>query len=176
MQHSLRWLIAVFSAFVLLLAVGGGLYALWRTLQPEPPPAGTAGTVDWAAMLTGLPDEGFDRPSGTWQLELPGDHGAHPNTRAETWTISAHVRDDRGDHIGIQFALLRVGLASPDAPRSKSRWAPRALYRGHVTLLLGTEEPVAGEEQFHRECLASQGTMRPAGKSGSTTGPSIWAR
>ena len=153
MQHSLRWLM---SGFALLLAVGASLYAASLILQPEPPPTGTAGT-DWAATLAGLPEEGFDRPSGVWQMELPADHGAHPNTRTETWTISAHIRNDRGDDIGMQFALFRVGLVPPEAPQFESAWTPRELYRGHITLVDGTRTRAIGEERFSRAVLSLAG-------------------
>jgi predicted secreted hydrolase len=145
------------SVFALLLAAGASIYAVARILQPEPLPTSTASTVDWAATLAGLPDEGFERPSGAWRLDLPADHGAHPNTRTETWTISAHLRNDHGDDMGMQFVLFRVGLVPPNAPPFESAWTPRELYRGHVTLVGGTDERAGGEERFNRAVLGVAG-------------------
>ena len=147
MPSSARWLV---PAVGVLLAAGAGYYLLLRWDYPDRASRSADG-FQWAAVLDELSDEGFDRPTGAWQLELPGDHGAHPNVRAETWNLSVHLRDERGEDIGIQFALLRFGLVSPDAPERESPWELRAIYRAHVTLLDGADGAADGEERFHRD-------------------------
>jgi predicted secreted hydrolase len=147
MPASTRWLVA---ALVLLLA-SAGFFALSRWLHTEPVPSRAGGGFDLAGVLDELSEDSFERPMGAWRLGLPLDHGAHPNARTETWNISAQLRDDVGEDIGIQFALLRVGLVSPDAAERASPWELRALHRAHVTLLDGAQDAAAGEERFHRD-------------------------
>lgn len=142
-----RWLVPIVVVF---LAVGAGYYVLARWVYPDPA-ARAAGGFDWAEVLDEFSGEGFERPTGAWRLELPSDHGGHPNVRAETWNLSVHLRNDRGEDIGVQFALQRFGLVSPDAPDRESPWELRAIYRAHVTLLDGAEEAADGEERFHRD-------------------------
>jgi len=134
------------AALALLAAGGAGFYALPRCLHPEPAAAGTG--ADWTGLLGEIPQDGFERPTG--RLVLPDDHGAHPAAFTETWTVSAHLRDDRGADIGVQFVLIRVGLMPPDADRA-SVWGPRAVYRAHVTLVDGTQATAVGEERLHRD-------------------------
>lgn len=134
----------------LLLAFAGGLYGLSRILHPDPPPARVDGGFDWVAWLDDLSDGAFARPSGAWRLELPEDHGAHPDARAETWSVSAHLRSEDGEPLGFQFALLRVGIVPPHAPQPESDWALRALYRAHVMLAGGSGGPDGAEERFSR--------------------------
>jgi predicted secreted hydrolase len=57
----------------------------------------------------------------------------------------------------MQFALFRIGLVPPGAAQFESGWAPRELYRGHVTLVRGTEERASGEERFNRAVLGLAG-------------------
>ena len=142
-----RWLV---PAVGVLLAAGAGYYLLLRWDYPDRAPR-SADELDWAAALDELSDEGFDRPTGAWHLELPGDHGGHRNVRAESWNLSVHLRDERGEDIGTQFALQRFGLVSPDAPERESPWELRAIYRAHVTLLDGADGAADGEERFHRD-------------------------
>jgi predicted secreted hydrolase len=147
MPPFVRWLA---PAVAILLAVGAGYYVLPRWVHPDPVPRAADG-FDWAALSDKFSDEGFDRPMGPWRLELPGDHGGHPNARAETWNLSVHLRDAQGEDIGVQFALQRFGLVSPDAPERESPWELRAIYRAHVTLLDGAEDAAVGEERFQRD-------------------------
>jgi predicted secreted hydrolase len=146
MPVSVRWLV---PAVVLLIAAAGfWLVPCWRDVDPITPRL--AAGLDWAGVPDGLSDEEFAQSTGAWRLRLPADHGAHPDARTETWNLSVHLRDGRGEEIGIQFALLRVGLVPPDAPERGSPWELRGFYRGHVTLLDAARE-AAGEERFHRD-------------------------
>jgi predicted secreted hydrolase len=148
MTPVVRWLV---SATVLAGAVGAGALMLLRGEQPEERSAATAGGLALQGMLAELSYEGSDEPAGPWRLELPEDHGAHPNGRAETWAVAAHLRGPGGEDMGIQVALLRVRLMPPDAPPRDSAWGPRALYRAHVTLFDGLTNAAAGEERLHRD-------------------------
>jgi predicted secreted hydrolase len=117
---------------------------------------GAVAAAAWARMLEDLPAEGFRAPEGPWRLRLPVDHGAHPQTRTEAWTVSANLRDDAGEAVALQLALLRVALVPPEAPRRVSAWAAREVYRGHLTVVRagGT---VVGEERFARAAAGLAG-------------------
>jgi predicted secreted hydrolase len=133
----------------LLLILVLGLYGGPRPLPGGSPPP-TASAADWDAWLAALPDEGFESPSGSWRLELPRDHGAHPDARMETWSVSAHLVERQGEELGLQFSLLRVGLAPPDAPPGETPWDLRAVYRAHLVLLPGARAGHTAEERFSR--------------------------
>ena len=138
----------------LLLALAAGLYGTAR-ISREAPQSAAAGVADWEAWLAGLPDEGFERASGAWQLELPRDHGAHATARMETWNIAAHLSGADGERVGVQFALLRVGLRPPYAAEPGTPWELREVYRGHVALL--TADRPVGEERFSRAVPGTAG-------------------
>ena len=146
MPTSARWL--VMAAGGLLAAGAVCLLLFWDGAGRSPP---SAGGRDWLAVLDELSGEGFEQPTGTWRLELPSDHGVHPNVRTESWNISVHLRDDEGEDVGAQFALQRFGLVSSVAPARESVWELRGIYRAHVVLFDGARNTVDGEERFHRD-------------------------
>ena len=155
MRYRARWLLV--SVILALAATGAGLYAAWHAEDGAPVATATGEDIDWAAVLDHLPDAGFERPSGAWRLDLPDDHGAHPETRTESWLLSVDLRSARGERIGIQFALLRAALVPADAARRASAWAARDAYRGHVTLVTERRGIVASEERFSRAALGLAG-------------------
>jgi predicted secreted hydrolase len=106
--------------------------------------------ADWISAAAGIAVEEFDRLAGPWELDLPADHGVHPEAHTEVWQVSAHLADEDGRPVGVQFLLFRIGLAGPDAPAPTSSWEPREIYRGHV-VLTGTDGAGAvAEERFGR--------------------------
>ncbi len=144
-------------AGILGLAIGASLYAAWHAAHGARTPRGAGDRVDWAAVLGDMPDQGFVRPSGPWRLDLPGDHGTHPGSRTESWLVTAHLRNDGGERIGVQLAVLRAALVAPDAPKRASAWAARDVYRAHVTLVSEARGRAAGEERFSRAALGLAG-------------------
>ncbi|WP_170337038.1 lipocalin-like domain-containing protein [Ruegeria arenilitoris] len=95
-------------------------------------------------------DEGFERPSSDWKLELPEDHGAHVNSRTETWQLLTHLSDEDGNELGFQFLFLRIGIVPSTAPPQDSIWDVRQLERVHIALLDANSAKVAREERFGR--------------------------
>jgi predicted secreted hydrolase len=154
-----------FALLALAALVGGGL-ALSALRAPDGGGAPAAsGGVDWAGALADLSEPGFARPEGPWRLELPADHGAHPAMRAESWSLSARLTDGSGAAFGLDFALLRYGLAPPeaaevaedDAEDDGGPWALRRVYRGHVALFDGAAGRATAEERFSRGALGLAG-------------------
>lgn len=93
-------------------------------------------------------DEDFPRLSGPWQLAFPDDMGPHPNARAETWVIAAHLETESGDPVSLQVSLSRLGLRAPDP--DGGFFDLSAIYRGHVILLPGPGSPAIAEERVSR--------------------------
>ncbi len=133
-----------------LIAIATGILAVFWVLRPEREPPIPTDAASWLSELTEISDEGFERPSAEWELRLPEDHGAHTNTRTENWHITAHLRNGRGEDLGFQFSLLRLGVAPPDAPPPTSIWDLRQLYLGYVTFLGSSRDRAHGEERFGR--------------------------
>jgi predicted secreted hydrolase len=140
-----RWLV---PALALAGAAGAGALFLFHRVEPE---ERSAGGLDLQGMLAEFAYEDGEEPMGPWRLDLPMDHGAHPDSRAETWSIAAHLRRPSGADIGVQAALLRVRLAPPDAPPRASAWELREIHRTHLTLFDGSTNTAAGEERLHRD-------------------------
>lgn len=152
MPYRSRWVLGV---GILVLGIATSLYYVWHAAERAPStlPDG----IDWVATLESIPNEGFERPSESWRLNLPTDHGAHPGTRTETWLLGMHLRSAEGESVGVQLALSRVALVSPDAPKRESAWATREVYRGHVVLVTEAQWRGAGEERFSRAALGLAG-------------------
>ena len=154
MQHSLRWLMSVFA---LLLAVGASLYAVSRILQPEPPPP--ARRVPWIGLrrwpASRMRVSTVRRAPGDWSFPpttvltrtRAPRRGTSPLTCA---TIVATIS-------GCSLRCFASDLFPPTRREFESAWTPRELYRGHVTLVGGTEERAAGEERFNRAVLGLAG-------------------
>ncbi len=136
-----------------IVAIGFGvvIYSALPIQQPEGSFPSDAGGPDFASLLENISDyEGFERPSSDWKLELPEDHGAHVNSRTETWQLLTHLSDEDGNELGFQFLFLRIGIVPPTAPPQDSIWDVRQLERVHIALLDASSSKVAREERFGR--------------------------
>ncbi|PWJ21398.1 lipocalin-like domain-containing protein [Jannaschia seohaensis] len=102
------------------------------------------------AFLAGTEESGFVRPSGTWQLALPEDHGGHSLSRAETWVLAAHLEDAEGQPASVQFALSRFGLAPETPDAAAVSWELRSLYHAAVAVWQGGGAEMHAEERFSR--------------------------
>ncbi len=132
------------------MAAGAAALLLGASASAEVPRSGALQGSDWISAAADIAVEGFGRPAGPWELDLPADHGVHPEARTELWQLSAHLSDAEGRPVGVQFLLFRIGLAEPEAPPPGSAWEARALYRGHVVLVGAGDAGVVAEERFGR--------------------------
>ncbi|WP_170463299.1 lipocalin family protein [Ruegeria arenilitoris] len=137
-------------AVIVAVVLGVLVYSALFTQQPEGSFARDKKGPDFASVLANISDEGFERPSSDWKLELPEDHGAHVNSRTETWQLHTHLRDDDGNEFGFQFLFLRIGIVPPTVPPAESVWDVRQLERVHIALLDANSAKVAREERFGR--------------------------
>ncbi|MDZ7852035.1 MAG: lipocalin-like domain-containing protein [Halomonas sp.] len=125
-------------------------YFLAAPQSTEPTPSAPLQESDWVSAAADIAVEEFDRLAGPWELTLPADHGVHAEASTELWQVSAHLADEDGQPVGVQFLLFRIGLAGPDAPPPTSPWEARELYRGHVVLVEAADETIVAEERFAR--------------------------
>ncbi|MCG6657783.1 hypothetical protein HOP52_08450 [Halomonas campisalis] len=125
-------------------------YFLAAPRSSEPPPSAPSQGSDWISAAADIAVDGFDRLADAWELALPADHGVHSEARTELWQVSAHLADDDGQPVGVQFMLFRIGLAGPDAPPPTSSWEARELYRGHVVLVEAADAAIVAQERFGR--------------------------
>ena len=132
----------------LAIVAGAALYLVPRA--PEQAQVAPPQGADWLSAVADGAVDGFERLDGPWALDLPADHGAHPEARSEVWQLSAHLRDGDGQPVGVQFLLFRIGLTGPDAPAPASDWEARDLYRGHVVLVTPAGAATHAQERFGR--------------------------
>jgi predicted secreted hydrolase len=132
-----------------------GATALYLALSSDRPREADSAALrpgNWVSALASRPvDDGFVRPSGNWRLSLPDDHGAHADARTELWQLALHLRDDKGQPLGLQFSLLRIGLVPPGGTAPTTAWDARDLYRGHIVLMGASDQGYGvAEERFGR--------------------------
>lgn len=127
---------------------GAAIYLAPRSTVPTQ--AQPSRGSDWISAAGDIAMQEFDRLAGPWELELPADHGVHSEAHTELWQVSAHLSDDDGQPVGVQFLLFRVGLAGPDAPPPNSAWETRDIYRGHVVMTEAADAATVADERFGR--------------------------
>ncbi|MFA9419470.1 MAG: lipocalin-like domain-containing protein [Gammaproteobacteria bacterium] len=64
-------------------------------------------------------------------LEFPRDHNPHPDFRLEWWYITANLKDDQGQHWGLQWTLFRQAL---DAKVDTHGWDSNQLWMAHAAI------------------------------------------
>lgn len=137
-------------AVVTAIAAAAVSYFLAAPRSSGPTSSAPLQGSNWISAAADIEAEGFDRLADAWELALPADHGVHSDARTELWQVSAHLVDEDGQPVGVQFLLFRIGLAGPDAPPPTSSWEARELFRGHVVLVEAADSTVVAQEQFAR--------------------------
>jgi len=64
-----------------------------------------------------------------WDFQFPTDHGSHSDYRTEWWYLTGVIQDEEGRRLGLQLALMRLGLAA-EPPERDSRWGASEIYAG----------------------------------------------
>jgi predicted secreted hydrolase len=79
-------------------------------------------------------ETGWRQISGHPHIELPRDHGAHPEVQTEWWYLTANLKDDAGRRYGVQVTFFRSGLdPSPPQPGDSPLRARQAI-AAHVAV------------------------------------------
>lgn len=88
---------------------------------------GFTGTVTGAGAATTFAIVTPERP-----VDLPRDHGAHPDHRTEWWYVTGWLDTESGEALGFQVTFFRT---KPDlAEGNPSAFTPRQLIIGHAAL------------------------------------------
>ena len=75
--------------------------------------------------------QGYARVGPGKLLEFPRDHNPHPDFRLEWWYITANLKDDQGQHWGLQWTLFRQAL---DAKVDTQGWDSNQLWMAHAAI------------------------------------------
>lgn len=88
------------------------------------------------AQSMGSPAEegGWREITGPPELELPRDHGAHPDTRTEWWYVTGLVDDAGGRRYGFQITFFRQGLAAGEPEPGSSIFRARQIAAAHLAI------------------------------------------
>jgi predicted secreted hydrolase len=105
----------------------------------------------------------IDRPP---RLELPRDHGAHPDHRTEWWYVTGIVETTTGDRHGFQVTFFRHGLDPSEARAGQSRLRARQVMAAHLAVADITSSRFASAQRLRRVAAGLAGY--------STRGLDVW--
>jgi len=132
------------------------LLALAGCSPADRPPAEPAAS-GLAVLAQGA--QGFAQARPDTPLEIPRDHGAHPDFRIEWWYLTANLEDAGGRAYGAQWTLFRYATQQPGAAESDTAWNSEQVYMGHLALTTPT-----GHVAFQRYARGGDhGGVRQAG-------------
>jgi predicted secreted hydrolase len=95
-------------------------------------PSVTAQQAEWAVIEPGL------------EIELPADHGVHPQHRTEWWYVTGNVEDGEGRRFGYQLTFFRSGLGPGPQEPGNSALRASQVWAGHLALA----DVARGETRF----------------------------
>jgi len=96
--------------------------------------------------------QGFARVSPGKLLEFPRDHNPHPDFRLEWWYITANLKDEKGQHWGLQWTLFRQAL---DAKADTRGWNSNQLWMAHAAI--SSPQGHSFEQRFARGGIGQAG-------------------
>ncbi len=147
---------AIVTGFLAIVAIGT-IAAVWRgTSQTDAPQDATVSPVEF---LGNFEEGNFARPQTPWEFRFPADHGPHRDFRTEWWYLTGSLNDERGQRLGLQLVLVRLGLTTEPQARS-SDWAATEAYAG----LFSISDPAGN--RLHTRQRASRGALGLAGAGG----------
>ncbi len=91
--------------------------------------------------------------TGPCKIQLPKDHGAHPDYRTEWWYYTGNVFSDEGNQYGFQLTIFRTGISSPSDqkkwPEPASDWRTAHMYMAHASI-----SDINGKRYLHAEKIS----------------------
>lgn len=139
----MRWMLPT----LIIALIAGSAWLLWPQ-GTKSPAAGDFAGLDMSSLTQALASEddgvgdatdGETLPDAVeWRYRFPGDHGAHPDARAEVWDVSGQLADANGQQFGFRLSLVRVALLPPRARAGErsSALAADAVITGRFALSL----------------------------------------
>ncbi|HOC43350.1 MAG TPA: lipocalin-like domain-containing protein [Thermoanaerobaculales bacterium] len=79
-------------------------------------------------------ENGWQRITGPPAIELPRDHGAHPEVQTEWWYLTANLRDAAGHRYGVQLTFFRSGLDARPPAAGGSPLRARQAVAAHLAI------------------------------------------
>ncbi|MEM9781455.1 MAG: lipocalin-like domain-containing protein [Pseudomonadota bacterium] len=101
-------------------------------------------------------DAGFAEVSPDTPIQLPADHGPHPDFRIEWWYVTANLEGADGAHYGLQWTLFRSALA-PEG--REAGWESRQFWMAHAAVTSADVHRSA--ERFARGGIGQAGVTHP---------------
>ena len=90
-------------------------------------------------------------------LKFPDDHGSHDEYRIEWWYLTANLKDQNENPVGLQWTLFR---AASEPKNSKSDWASSQVWMGHAAIT--TKDTHLFKEKIARDgVLQANVTTKP---------------
>lgn len=79
-------------------------------------------------------DADFARIEHPYAFRFPRDYGAHPAHRTEWWQLSGVLQDERGEPLGVQLIVLRLGLGAAAPDGADAGWGASEIYLGLASI------------------------------------------
>ena len=64
-------------------------------------------------------------------IKFPEDHGAHEEYRIEWWYLTANLKDQNQNVLGLQWTLFRAAL---EPQNNKNNWESSQIWMGHIAI------------------------------------------
>lgn len=121
---------------------------LWQKEQT------VATATDFSTLLT--KQQAAFPPLNTAPLLFPDAHGAHLDTRSESWHFSGLLQDDAKARYGFVLAFFRLNLGN-DLSLRESPWAAQQIYRAYLSITPEQGPAISFTERISRAAIELAG-------------------
>ncbi len=143
---------------LMIVVVLAALSALVIVVSRDEHPGIVRARISVADALKG-DTTGFARATRPASIQLPEDHGGHPQYKTEWWYYTGNLTTESGRELGYQFTIFRTALTAPGrvSTNRSSKWRATQLYTAHMAV----SDPAEGRFLFADR--SSREAMRMAG-------------
>ncbi len=107
-------------------------------------------------QILGQDQQGYAKVTPERALSFPGDHLAHPDYKIEWWYLTANLKTDTGEPLGLQWTQFRIAMTPPTKAKEAAKeslsanndWASNQLYMAHAAVT--TQKQHFTEEKWSR--------------------------
>ena len=100
------------------------------------------------------PKDNFSSVDQNVKLEFPKDHGFHPSFRTEWWYVTANLKNQDNEPLGIQWTLFRSSLGNTGILNG---WETSQIWMGHAAVT--TKNSHFFSEKFARGGVGQAGAQ-----------------